>query len=58
MNIPNNVIRIINELKYEIKHDAYNLTSLDHDAIEIQINNLVSYIENRYLTHGRSHENI
>jgi hypothetical protein len=58
MNIPTNITRIFDELKYEIKYDSFNLTRLDHDAIEIQINNLINFIKDRYETHGRSHENI
>lgn len=58
MNMPTNITRIFDELKYEIKHDPFNLTQLDHDAIEIQINNLINFIKNRYENHGRSNENI
>lgn len=58
MNIPPNITRIINELQREINRDSFNLTRLDHDAIEIQINNLINFIKDRYETHGRSHENI
>jgi septation ring formation regulator EzrA len=58
MNVPINITRIFDELKYEIKHDSFNLTQLDHDAIEIQINNLINFIKDRYETHGRSYENI
>ena len=58
MNVPTNITRICDELKYEIKRDSFNLTRLDHDAIEIQIDNLILFIKNRYEKHIKLNENI
>ena len=42
--IPENVLRCLDALKYEIQRDRFNLTQIDQDAIEIKLNELKRFI--------------
>lgn len=53
MKSPEQIVRILNELKYEVKRDNSYLTQIDHDVIELQINQLEKFIQNRYQSHGK-----
>lgn len=50
-----NIMKCIDALFYEIKRDTFNLTQIDHDAIEIKINELKTFIFDRYASHGEEH---
>lgn len=54
--LPNTLLRCLSELRYEIKRDSFNLTQIDHDAIEIRINDLQSFIQERYNSHTKNNE--
>lgn len=44
--------RLLNEFRYEVLRDSWNLTRADHDAIELKIDQLEEFIKQRYATHG------
>lgn len=44
--------RLLNEFRYEVLRDSWNLTRLDHDAIELKIDQLEEFIKQRYANHG------
>ena len=44
--------RLLNEFRYEVLRDSWNLTRLDHDAIELKIDQLEEFIKQRYTNHG------
>ena len=51
--IPENILRCLKELKWEIQRDRFNLTQLDQDAIELKLNELKEFIQKRYDNHGK-----
>lgn len=46
--LPENVIRTLKDLEYEVCRDSYNLTRNDHDAICLKISQLKEFIQRRY----------
>lgn len=46
--IPENIKRLLKELKIEVKRDSWNLARDDHDAIEIRIDQLEQFIAKVY----------
>lgn len=52
--LPENVIRTLKDLEYEVCRDSYNLTRDDHDAILVKIQQLKGFIEERYIQRAQS----